>query len=146
MRRGGHLSKWPPRGVHRWATCGNCRPTASQSIHSAELINLRVQIRRYTRSSLLLYAIREFVRFYLGRCRTPSLHHLVGVKSPHCLKRHIQLPVSSDSMNSNDRHRLVLILNFRDAEPANLVLQSRALQSEPFGRSSRARYSSRRSA
>jgi hypothetical protein len=28
---------------------------------------------------------------------------------------------------------LVLILNFRDAEPPNLVLQSRPLQSEPFG-------------
>jgi hypothetical protein len=43
-------------------------------------------------------------------------------------------------------NRLVLISNFRDAEPANLVLQSRALQSEPFGRSSLARNSSRRSA
>jgi hypothetical protein len=31
------------------------------------LINLRVQIRRYARSSLLLCAIGEFVRFYLGR-------------------------------------------------------------------------------
>ena len=72
-------------GVHRWATRGKFRPTASQSIHSAELINLRVQIRRYARSSLLLCAIAEFVRFYVGRWHTLSLNHPVGVESPHCL-------------------------------------------------------------
>ena len=28
MKGGGHVSKWPPGGVHRWATCGNSRSTA----------------------------------------------------------------------------------------------------------------------
>jgi hypothetical protein len=56
--------------------------TASRSIHSAELINLRVRIRRYARSSLLLCAIGEFVRRYLGRRETRRLNHPVGVESP----------------------------------------------------------------
>src|SRR6201993_5183359 len=60
-------------------TSGNFRLTASQSIHSAELINLRVHIGRYPRSSLLLCAIGEFLRFYLGRWHTLSLNRPVGV-------------------------------------------------------------------
>lgn len=67
------------------------RPTASQSIHSAELINLRVQIRRYPRSSLLRCAIAESVGFYIGWWQTLSLNRLIGVESPHGLERHIEL-------------------------------------------------------
>ena len=143
MRRGGHLSKWPPRGVHRWATCGNFRPTASQSIHSAELINLRVQIRRYARSSLLLCAIGEFVRFYLGRWQPHSLNHPIGVESPDCFKRHIEFPFIP--LDTDVRDWLVLILNFRNAKSANFVLQGRTFESEPFGGSSPARNPPRRS-
>jgi hypothetical protein len=91
MGRGGHLSKWPLRGIHRWANVRKFSTTASQSIHSAELINLREQIRRYARSSLLLCAICEFVRFCRGRWQTPSLNHLIGIESPHGLKRHVEL-------------------------------------------------------
>ena len=147
MRRGGHLSKWPLRGIHRWANVRKFSTTASQSIHSAELINLREQIRRYARSSLLLCAIGEFVRFCRGRWQTPSLNHLIGIESPHGLKRHVELlnSSSSDRIDTNDRICLVLILNFGDAEAANLVLQSRTLQSEPLSGSSSPRDSPRRS-
>src|SRR5579864_559078 len=79
------------QGIHRWANVRKFSTTASQSIHSAELINLREQIRRYARSSLLLCAIGEFVRFYLGRRQTHRLNRPIGVESPHCLKRHIEL-------------------------------------------------------
>jgi hypothetical protein len=55
------------------------------------LINLREQIRRYARRSLLLCAIGEFVRFYLGRRQTHSLNHLSG-SNPHT--------ASNDILNS----------------------------------------------
>jgi hypothetical protein len=52
---------------------------------------VRVQIRWYARSSLLLCTIREFVRFYLGRGQTRSLNHSIG-SNPHT--------ASNDILNS----------------------------------------------
>jgi|HubBroStandDraft_6_1064221.scaffolds.fasta_scaffold1191561_1 hypothetical protein len=40
--------------------------------------------------------------------------------------------VISKRGNAKTNPRLLPIMSFRDAEPANLVLQSRALQSEPL--------------
>src|SRR5215469_6654160 len=59
----------------------------SDAIHSPELINLCVHIGRYVRGSLLLCAIRELVRLYVGRRETVAAYGLIWIKSPCCLDR-----------------------------------------------------------
>ena len=73
----------------------------------------------------------------VARCATPDVSDGFYLISPSLIPR---------QCTAENETRLLSIVSFRDAEPANLVLQSRALQSQPFGRSAIACYTSCRSA